>query len=408
MKKRLCGMCLLVFAAVTAAFGEEVSLERAVKNAQRVIEARLTQGTQVAVFSFQDTAQLPAGAVPTVSLSVYVPDRLYDLLTNSGFLDVINRENLALVHAEADYQLSGNVSDREAARYGREAGVQSVITGKITTVGERYQLNVRVINVESVRSEASYITYLTMDAQLERLLGITAVRQREKRERAAQREADWAERQRTQNLRFVIGAGLGAAFMFSPHAGDVLYSDDYDYDDDSAIGFNGLFFFGMNRAHTGALGLRLEASLTLNEGNTTTAFDKTDASERSVIEFSYHTLDLGLLLDLGFNEQIIVFTVFLGPYITVPISELHLSMTGETFTKPTLNPLFGPFINVGGLAGLSLGVKVGLYGYISVNVRFKYDFFDTKVKASGFNGNTATALYHRMGVPVALCYEFWL
>ena len=57
---------------------------------------------------------------------------------------------------EQNYQTSGNVSDETATLIGKQLGAELVITGSISSRGDLYNLNIRVVHVETTRIQSQY------------------------------------------------------------------------------------------------------------------------------------------------------------------------------------------------------------------------------------------------------------
>jgi len=63
-------------------------------------------------------------------------------------ITVIDRNNRALLEMERNYQLSGNVNDKEMVSIGHEAGVNAFVFVSVTGSGSSRRLSVQMVDVE--------------------------------------------------------------------------------------------------------------------------------------------------------------------------------------------------------------------------------------------------------------------
>jgi TolB-like protein len=139
-----------------------LTLDDAIKQSATEIEGRLTQGIKIVVLNFNS---------PSERLSGYVIDELTGAIVNSGKITVVDRQNLALIQQEMNFQLSGEVSDESAQEIGRKLGAQSIISGSIEDLGQYYRLRFRVIEVVSAAIQLQPSKNVRKDSQVSALLG---------------------------------------------------------------------------------------------------------------------------------------------------------------------------------------------------------------------------------------------
>jgi TolB-like protein len=136
--KRLVFFLCCALAAANAAAQSTVSLDDAIKTSATDIEAKLTKGVKVVVLNFK---------APTKRFSDYVLEELTAAIVNSGKLLVVDRQNLALIQQEMDFQMSGEVSDTSAQEIGMKLGAQSIVSGSLEDMGDYYRIRFRTIEV---------------------------------------------------------------------------------------------------------------------------------------------------------------------------------------------------------------------------------------------------------------------
>ena len=76
-------------------------------------------------------------------------DQITRNVVGAGRFKVVDRQNTALVNAEAAYQLSGNVSDNSIVQIGHQLGAQYIILCWISGEMSARRLNVRILSVET-------------------------------------------------------------------------------------------------------------------------------------------------------------------------------------------------------------------------------------------------------------------
>lgn len=425
MKKYVLSMYLLMFGAVFV-FGQrqaQVGLSQAIEQARVDIETQLSQeepGTGIVVLNFQDMSSASANT----ALSDYVVNNLAGSFTLSRFFSVINRSDLVTLEQEVRYQNGGAVSDSEAALIGHQLGARYVITGTLQPLAGRYQFSIRAINVETAQQAAfSMINVRESDPDIQEFTGKAAEERARKEAEAARRTAEAEARRQVQmqqreqaraarTNRFVLGVGGGASFMFSYQAAGTgvlsdsktRFLDTVEYENTQKIPIVGQFSLGLNRVKKGSSGIRLSGMFSFEEGMTVEA---KDAGGKSLgkTSFSYDVFDLGLRLSTApiLDEQALIFTLFVMPYVSIPLSD-KLEFSEPDLKDAKISMLFGPISNFGALAGFSLGFKAGP-GFITVDTHFKYDVKDVEFKIGNIDPQR---LYHRMGIQATLGYEFWL
>jgi TolB-like protein len=414
---------------VAFVFGQrQVGLSQAIEQARIDIEAQLNQeepGTGIVVLNFQDMSSASANT----TLSDYVVNNLAGSFTLSRFFSVINRSDLATLEQEVRYQNGGAVSDSQAALIGHQLGARYVITGTLQPLAGRYQFSIRAINVETAQQAAFSVIYVReSDPDIQEFTGKAAEERARQAEEAARRIAE-AERRRqiqaqqaqqreqaraARTNRFVLGVGGGASFMFSYQAADTgLLSDSEtpfpanakEYENTRNVSFAGQFSLGLNNVKNKSSGIRLNGMFSIGEGMTVKAKDTVGAS-LATYTFSYNVFDLGLRFSTApiLDEQSLIFTLFVTPYISIPLSDKLEFPESNNLKDAKISMLFGPVSNFGALAGFSLGFKAGP-GFITIDTHFKYDIKDVEFK---IGNSDPQRLYHRMGIQATLGYEFWL
>ena len=90
----------------------------------------MPEGVNIAILDFKSD---------NIMLSEYIIEEIYDKLTNSGKLIIMERNRIDTIVKEIGYQLSGEVDDNEIINIGHQLGADYVVTGQIIFSGEAYR-----------------------------------------------------------------------------------------------------------------------------------------------------------------------------------------------------------------------------------------------------------------------------
>jgi hypothetical protein len=398
------GAVVLEPAAAAGGADKPIALDTAIVDAHVKIESELEQGTRILVLNFTAPERL----------SDYVLDQLIAKLVNNKKLIVVERKDIALINEEMAFQLSGEVSDESAQAIGRKFGAQSITSGKFVELGDRqYQFSIKTINVETAAIEVFYQTFIKQDKKLDTLLGITAQQKAAKKEEAEREKTakkEEAERQKTtkqntqaakqqqaaaRKTKLILGVrgGVGGISAMGNQAADEILGDEAEA---ASLFPEEVYsvYFGTNSLNS-LMGFQVEGNLYRNTGISVKTDDDDDKTE-----YSYDALDIPLLLRLGVGGGG-MFSLFAGPYVSIPLSKLKV---GNTEYK--VAPVFGSIGSYGVLGGISMGLKLGP-GYISLDGRYTYDFNEISITTDD-DDDDEHPIFRRQGFKITLGYELWL
>ncbi len=160
----------LLIAAVTAAFALPVFAEKqynvddAISLGAKELSAKIPEGTKLVVINIKSESE-KAGE--------YVVNELTLDLLNAGKFVVVDRASLEEIRQELSFQTSGDVSDESAQRLGAMLGAETLITGSLDQLSDRYRLSLKAVKVET--AELQYLNTLTVQdsAEMRELFGKT-------------------------------------------------------------------------------------------------------------------------------------------------------------------------------------------------------------------------------------------
>ncbi len=209
MKKFFLSLFFLAFLWNVSA---KENLDSVLKNAGNDITNALNENSIVCILNFSSSSK---------EMSEYIQTQLNSIVTESKKIKLITRNHLDKIQKELDFQMSGWVSDETALSICKMLGANAIVLGKVTELGNQYNLTVTVLEVET----ASYILYKTYafsrSAKTEELFG---------------RAANYCK----SSLGFLLEGNKNSVLKFSPGAG--IYFD-YNFTRRLTIGIKTLMSY---------------------------------------------------------------------------------------------------------------------------------------------------------------------
>jgi hypothetical protein len=116
--------------------------DKAVKNAIDTLNSKLPDGANIMIMKTYSTER---------NMLDYVVNQMTKTVVQAGRIRVVDRSNQALINAEQQYQLSGNVDDDSAVSIGHQLGVQYIVICWISGEKSLRRLNQKVLNIETAQ-----------------------------------------------------------------------------------------------------------------------------------------------------------------------------------------------------------------------------------------------------------------
>ncbi|MDR2922095.1 MAG: hypothetical protein LBU85_01990 [Treponema sp.] len=116
--------------------------DRAAKNAINTLYSKLPSGANITIMKTNSTER---------NMLDYVVNQMTKTIVQEGNLKVVDRSNQALINAEQQYQLSGNVDDNSAVSIGHQLGVHYIVICWISGEKSLRRLNQKVLNIETAQ-----------------------------------------------------------------------------------------------------------------------------------------------------------------------------------------------------------------------------------------------------------------
>jgi hypothetical protein len=345
-------------------YGQNVPYKEGIKIATERIKARVSEEDIVAVVEFR-------AATPQFSDQV-IDDLIGGLMAVS--VRVVDRQNLEVIRAEQEYQYSGYVDDESAVSLGHELGASAIILGNGENMADYYRFNFRMLSVETREILVRFSVNVSYDPAMRRLLD----------ERAARSSG-------IGTTHFLIGGRLGAGFEINTADEDMVGSG-YSPNEKSNTAFNAALY-GAYRFDD-VWSVQVELNFMLNNGMEISGHGNT-------VKIDYPTLDIPLLVRWNFIQSPVLVGIVIGPYISIPVGKLNLSVDGHGSALDTK----GYTLGIAG--GFVLGYKLGP-GNLVADVRYLNDFDSLYVHEDFGEGMQDANICIRRSINITLGYEFSL
>ena len=151
-------------AAPAAALGPD-ELDETIREASDYINNNIPAGNFIVILNIQSGS---------AALSDYIIDELIANAVNDKNFSVVDRQRLDEIRKEQNFQTSGEVDDDQALSIGRFIGAQSIVTGSVSTLGSRYRITVRALDVETAKVQAQFNKNIAAGETIVALMGMGA------------------------------------------------------------------------------------------------------------------------------------------------------------------------------------------------------------------------------------------
>lgn len=356
--KKLIVSCVLMFAVVMSAVFS-IDIGTALDQAAEQFSASLPTGTTVAIVGI---------ASDTDSMTEWLLNELTFCFVQQRRLTVANRANLDAIKQEMNFQLSGEVSDASIQEIGAMAGAETVIHGSLKQMGSMYILSLQALNVTTATVEDMYRETIDPD-EITNLLLEGKGNANISSKKTIKTKLDDKTKKITVGLRGNVSINAGSTLEGDPSYIDML-------ENEVLVGGGAALYGKYN--FTPLIGLQTELSI-LGINGCKYSFSNYNGS--GVITYSYTSFDIPLLLTFDvLRRERIGLTLFAGPYVSFPISQLKFSgiVYGESGSE---SAKIESVALVGMTGGVSTAFSVGI-GAIVADIRYNLDFMPISVEST--------------------------
>ncbi|MCL2193846.1 MAG: CsgG/HfaB family protein [Treponema sp.] len=152
-------------------------LSMSIRHVSNYLNDTLPEGSMVVFMNVQSDSE---------QLSDFIIDELLANAVNDRVFTVVDRQQLDVIRTEQNLQLSGDVDDETALSVGRFLGAQTIVSGRISSLGGHYRLTIRALEVETARLQGQYNQNIGTVATINALMGGGAQAAQAPAQRAAQ------------------------------------------------------------------------------------------------------------------------------------------------------------------------------------------------------------------------------
>ena len=158
-----CGSSPSVPSQATAVSSIQDELDIAIRDASDYLSNNIPKGSKIVILNVQSDSE---------ALSEYIIDELIANAVNDKLFSVVDRQQLDLIRQEQNFQFSGEVDDDFALDVGRFFGAQTIVSGRMNPLGDRYRLIVRALNVQTAEVQGQYNRNLATGPTITALINI--------------------------------------------------------------------------------------------------------------------------------------------------------------------------------------------------------------------------------------------
>jgi TolB-like protein len=124
-----------------------VDLDTAIREASNYLNDNVPLGSMIVILNIQSVSE---------ALSDYVIDGLIANAVNDRVFTAVDRQQLDLIRAEHNFQMSGSVDDKNAVSIGKFIGAQTIVSGRVRKLGDYYRMTIRALDVETAQVQGQY------------------------------------------------------------------------------------------------------------------------------------------------------------------------------------------------------------------------------------------------------------
>jgi len=132
---------------VKPAAPDTIELDAAIREASDYLNKNIPQGSMIVILNIQSVSE---------ALSDYVIDEFIANAVNDQVFTAVDRQQLDLIRAEHEFQMSGSVNEKLAVSIGKILSAQTIVSGRVRKMGDRYRMTIRALNVETAQVQGQF------------------------------------------------------------------------------------------------------------------------------------------------------------------------------------------------------------------------------------------------------------
>jgi len=142
-------------------------LDLTIREASTYLNEKIPSRSKIVILNIESTSD---------ALSNYIIEELIANAVNDNNFTVVDRKQLNEIREEMNFQLSGEVADDQAVQIGHIFGAQSIVSGRISPMGENYRFSVRALSVETATIQAQFNKNIPIGSTIASLIRVPNAR----------------------------------------------------------------------------------------------------------------------------------------------------------------------------------------------------------------------------------------
>ena len=126
----------------------DIGIDKTIRDASDYFDNQITKGSKIVILNIESKL---------TALSNYFISELTANAVNDKNFIVVNRQQLDIIREEQKFQYSGDVADDQAIEIGKFFGAQTIISGNIRPLGNRYRLTLQSLDVQTAQISGQFV-----------------------------------------------------------------------------------------------------------------------------------------------------------------------------------------------------------------------------------------------------------
>jgi len=143
----LCALTVCAKPAAPVSSAVPDDLDMAIRGASDYLNENIPKGSKIVILNVKSDY---------ADLSDYVIDELIANAVNDKIFSVVDRAQLEAIRTELKFQLSGDVDDNSALEIGKFLGAQTIVSGAVSELADRFRMRIRALSVQTAEVQAQY------------------------------------------------------------------------------------------------------------------------------------------------------------------------------------------------------------------------------------------------------------
>jgi len=122
-------------------------LDIVIRDASDYLNDNIPKGSKIIILNIQSDY---------AALSDYIIDELIANAVKDKVFAVVDRAQLKQIRMELKFHWTGEVDNKSALEIGKFLGAQTIVSGAVSELGDRYRMRLRALNVQTAQVQGQY------------------------------------------------------------------------------------------------------------------------------------------------------------------------------------------------------------------------------------------------------------